>query len=207
MDNIFQICKSSNSANELSVFVSGYPRIVFNVQLQRQILRVLLWSGLICHTKCFSEGGCETNKLPHLLFHRLWPGRDNYFFTENAESYEVQQDYETISYTIYARLLPSNTQIVLAEISGEPLISLSAGTNLYSGKQKINKLALNEMTRKLVIKSRMLEATGVFSVSMGGIRKHRSILLTRLKDIYPIKVIKINNLTPHNGCRSKKLRK
>lgn len=206
MDNIFQICKSS-CANELSVLVSGYPVIVLNVQLRRQILQFLLWSELICHTKCFSEGECKTNKLPHLLFHRLWPGRDNCFFTENAESYEVQQGYETISYTIYARLLSSNTQIVLAKISGEPLISLSAGTNLYSGKQKINKLALNEMTRKLVIKSRMLEATGVFSISMGGIRRHRSILLTRLKDIYPIKIIKTNNLTPHNGCRAKKLRK
>lgn len=196
-----------NDVNKLIAQGSKYSKIISAVILQKQIFYFLLRSHFNYVTKCFLESAFRRNSATPFLFSKLPFGRRRHLFTESEESNEVQRSYDTISYIVYARLLPSNNQIVVSKVDGAPLTVFSAGTDLFKGKQKINKLALNEMTRKLIVKSRRLETTGIFAVSLKGLRRYRSILLTRLKDIYPVKVVKTNNLTPHNGCRAKKPRK
>ena len=63
------------------------------------------------------------------------------------------------------------------------------------------------MIKKLIVKSRALKKTGIFLMVLKGIKRHRSSIIIRLKDIFPIRAIYVNNLKSHNGCRAKKTRK
>ena len=113
----------------------------------------------------------------------------------------------TSSYIIYVKILLSNIYLVICTPFGKTLIRLSAGSKIYRGKQKTSKIVLNEMIKKLIVKSRALKKTGIFLMVLKGIKRHRSSIIIRLKDIYPIRAIYVNNLKSHNGCRAKKTRK
>ena len=189
-----------------SVSIDKYSKTLSSIRLRKQIMNFLLLLELNYCGRSSEVNKYEITEATSASFLKLQTGRNNNLFFEAIKP-EIIRDYETISYIIYASSFPSNIKLVMAKIDGRPLISLSSGTSLYKGKQKINKIALNEMTRKLIVKSRSLKTTGVFLISLKGIRRYRKILLTRLKDVYPVRSIKINNLTPHNGCRAKKVRR
>lgn len=131
---------------------------------------------------------------------------------EQTETYPVKidnfkEDFKMVTYFIHVKVLASNVRVLVTKVNGEALINLSAGSNTHRGKQKVNKVAVEEMLQKLVVKSRPLKNTGVFSLVVAGVKKNRTMLLSRLKDIFPISVLKTCNLSPHNGCRAKKLRR
>ena len=110
------------------------------------------------------------------------------------------------SYTLFVKLLLSNVYLLIGTPFGKTLIRLSAGSKLYRGKQKTSKIVLNEMMKKLIVKSRSLKNTGVFLMVLKGVRRQRSSIILRLKDVYPIKALSVLNLKSHNGCRIKKNR-
>lgn len=111
------------------------------------------------------------------------------------------------SYILFVKLLLSNVYLYIGTPFGKTLIRLSAGSKLYPGKQKTSKIVLNEMIKKLVVKSRTLKNTGVFLMVLKGVKRQRSSIILRLKDIYPIRALRVLNLKSHNGCRGQKNRR
>ena len=188
------------------VLIDKYTKTLSSMRLRKQITNFLLLLELNYYRRDSEASKYQITEVTSKSILKLRTGKNDSLFFDAIKP-EIIQDYETISYIIYASSSPSNIKLVMAKVDGRPLISVSSGTNLYKGKQKINKIALNEMTRKLIIKSRSLKTTGIFLISLKGIKRYRKILLTRLKDVYPVRSIKINNLTPHNGCRAKKMRR
>jgi len=125
----------------------------------------------------------------------------------NQISFTTKHALGISSYILLVQLLLSNVYFLIGTPFGKTLISLSAGSKLYRGKQKTSKIVMNEMIKKLVIKSRALKDTGVFLMVLKGVRRQRSSIILRLKDIYPIRALYVLNLKSHNGCRVKKKRR
>ena len=200
MRNLLKLSQTTLS----DVCNNKYYRVVSRAKLNEQKTASLLLSELQHYKRPVTERKYKYQKIDKTLaiilkLKKTTPNR-------KLASFLKLTDLKTKQST-YANTFLSNIKVVVTKTNGEPLISLSAGTQLYKGKQKMNKIAFNEMLRRLIVNSRYLKKTAVFLVALTGIKRHRTALLARLKDVYSVKMVKVNNLIPHNGCRARKLKR
>jgi ribosomal protein S11 len=113
-----------------------------------------------------------------------------------------------IKYIISINLLEKNTFVNVTDIKGKLRFFRSAGFVELKGKRKIKQpLALNSLINSLKSDAKflynqpiVLHLTNVNSFSY-------KYVLSKLEEKFFITYIRVFNLTPHNGCRPRKIKR
>lgn len=113
-----------------------------------------------------------------------------------------------VSYIINVSLSQTNTIVSVTDVKGNPKISISAGlVNLAKRQKKKQPMALISIFKVLLLKARFLKNKPVALHFKNTKVYYESLLIKALKDKLFIKSIQSYNLSPHNGCRPKKLKR
>jgi len=128
------------------------------------------------------------------------------FTITNKKFTSVKQN--VISYIINIVLSPTNTIVNVTDINGNVIVSISAGLiNLTKFQKKSQPMALLNIFKILLSKSKFLQNKAVALHFKNVKRFHESFFITALKKKLFIKSFQSYNLTPHNGCRPKKIKR
>lgn len=118
-------------------------------------------------------------------------------------------DYShAINSVIKIRFLKSNIMITLTSIKGNVETKLSSGLFGFKGSEKMSKYAILSIIKFLFFKVKNSEKRKVISVHFIGMKKSfGKSVIKYLKNFVTVRIIKIFNKIPHNGCRPKKKRR
>ena len=113
-----------------------------------------------------------------------------------------------INYIINVHTSQSNTLINITNVQGNTIIALTAGSINFNKKQKKKQpLALLNILKKILLKSNFLH-NKIVSIHFKNVKIYYETLIIKiLQKLFFIKSIKSYNLSPHNGCRPKKLKR
>lgn len=116
------------------------------------------------------------------------------------------QDFMVV-YIINISFLKANTTIHVSDIRGNLKLFFSAGSVDLTGKQKKKRrIAVSKLISLLLKKARFLNRKPI-ALHLSNVSFYKNVIVRKLKRNLYIKIIKIFNQTPHNGCRKKKLRR
>lgn len=116
------------------------------------------------------------------------------------------QDF-MIMYIINISFLKANTTIHISDIQGNLKFFYSAGSVDLSGKQKRKRrIAISKLISLLLKKATFLGQKPI-ALHLNNVNFYKNLIVRKLKRNLYIKIIKIFNQTPYNGCRKKKLRR
>ena len=112
------------------------------------------------------------------------------------------------NYIINIHMSQTNTLVSVTDIKGKILISLSSGSLKLKKKQKKTQpLAIMTILKHLILKANFLH-NKIVVIHFKNVRiYYESLIIKLLSNILFIKSIKSYNLSPHNGCRPKKLKR
>ncbi len=129
----------------------------------------------------------------------------------NIEKYnqlksESEQDL-IVMYVINISFLKANTTIHVSDVKGNMKLFYSAGSIGLTGKQKRKRpIATAKLISLLKQKAGFLNKAPI-ALHLNNVNSHKSLLISKLKKIFYIRLIKSFNQVPYNGCRKKKLRR
>ena len=127
------------------------------------------------------------------------------FIFENTEELNLQ-DF-MITYVINVSFSKANTTINVSDIQGNLKLFYSAGSVDLSGKQKRKRrIAVSKLIALLLKKATFLGSKPI-ALHLSNVNYYKNLIVRKLKRNLYIKIIKIFNQTPYNGCRKKKLRR
>lgn len=130
----------------------------------------------------------------------------NKFNINNIKKKILKQN--VVSYIINVVLSPTNTIVNVTDIKGNVIISISAGLiNLTKFQKRSQPMALLNIFKILLSKSKFLQNKTVALHFKNVKRFHELFFVTALKNKVFIKSFQSYNLTPHNGCRPKKIKR
>jgi len=129
--------------------------------------------------------------------------KKNFIF--NAKKANLQ-DF-TIIYIINISFLKTNTTIHVSDIQGNLKLFYSAGSVGLSGKQKKKRRISISKLIFLVLKKAPFLGKNPIALHLKNVNFYKNLIIGKLKQNLYIKIIKILNQTPYNGCRKKKLRR
>ena len=113
-----------------------------------------------------------------------------------------------VNYIINISITLTNTIVSVTDIKGNVLISMSSGNvNLTSKQKKQQPLALINLFKALIIKAKFLKDKPVALHFKNTKIFYETLVINLLKNKYYIVSIHSYNLSPHNGCRPKKLKR
>jgi ribosomal protein S11 len=116
------------------------------------------------------------------------------------------QDFMVV-YIINVSFLKANTTLHVSDIHGNLKLFFSAGSVELTGKQKRKRrVAISKLISLLLKKASFLGRKPV-ALHLNNVNFYKNLIIRKLKRNLYIKIIKIFNQTPHNGCRKKKLRR
>lgn len=116
------------------------------------------------------------------------------------------QDFMVV-YIINISFLKANTTIHVSDIRGNLKLFFSAGSVDLTGKQKKKRrIAVSKLISLLLKKASFLNRKPI-ALHLSNVSFYKNVIVRKLKRNLYIKIIKIFNQTPHNGCRKKKLRR
>jgi len=127
------------------------------------------------------------------------------FFISNNKKTNLQ-DF-IITYVISISFLKANTTIQISDIKGNLKLFYSAGSVQLSGKQKRKRRIAVSKLISLVLKKATFLGQKPIALHLNNVNFYKNLIVRKLKRNLYIKVIKILNQTPYNGCRKKKLRR
>jgi len=116
------------------------------------------------------------------------------------------QDF-TITYIVNISFLKANTTIHVSDIQGNLKLFYSAGSVKLSGKQKRRRRIAVSKLISLVLKKATFLGQKPIALHLNNVNFYKNLIIGKLKRNLYIKIIKILNQTPYNGCRKKKLRR
>lgn len=112
-----------------------------------------------------------------------------------------------IVYIITISFLKANTTVSLSDAYGVVKLSYSAGDIGLSGKQKRKRrIAISKLFTLIFQKVDSLKRKPI-AIHMNNVGSHKNFILTKLKKVFYVRVIKNFTLLPYNGCRKRKLRR
>nr|YP_010133767.1 ribosomal protein S11 [Nitzschia supralitorea]QWM93257.1 ribosomal protein S11 [Nitzschia supralitorea] len=112
-----------------------------------------------------------------------------------------------VMYIINISFLKANTTIHVSDIQGNLKFFYSAGSVELTGKQKRKRrIALSKLISLLLKKATFLGSKPI-ALHLKNVNFYKSLIVRKLKRNLYIKIIKIFDQTPYNGCRKKKLRR
>lgn len=116
------------------------------------------------------------------------------------------QDF-MIMYVINISFLKANTTIHVSDTQGNLKLFYSAGSVALTGKQKKKRrIAVSKLISLLLKKASFLGRKPV-ALHLNNVNFYKNLIVRKLKRNLYIKIIKIFNQTPYNGCRKRKLRR
>jgi len=112
------------------------------------------------------------------------------------------------NYIISIHTSQTNTLVSVTDIKGKVIISLSSGSLKLKKKQKKTQpLAIMTILKHLLLKANFLH-NKIIVIHFKNVKTYyESLIIKLLSNILFIKSIKSYNLSPHNGCRPKKLKR
>merc|ERR1712194_299732 len=116
------------------------------------------------------------------------------------------QDF-VVAYIISISFLKANTTIHVSDTKGNLKLFYSAGSVELSGKQKRKRRIAVSKLISLVFKKANFLGQKPIALHLNNVNFYKNLIIRKLKRNLYIKVIKILNQTPYNGCRKKKLRR
>ena len=113
-----------------------------------------------------------------------------------------------VTYIISIVFSKTNSLFHIMDFSGKLKFFYSAGSFSYSGKskKKARFLVFKKFYQLLVKKFKFLRKTPV-ALHLTNVESNKTWIVKKLKKKIFIKVIRIFNSYPHNGCRKKKVRR
>lgn len=118
----------------------------------------------------------------------------------------ASQDFVVV-YIINISFLKANTTIHVSDIQGNLRLFYSAGSVDLTGKQKKKRrIAVSKLISLLLKKATFLGQKPV-ALHLKNVNFYKNLIVRKLKRNLYIKIIKIFNQTPYNGCRKRKLRR
>ena len=121
-------------------------------------------------------------------------------------NFSKKEDF-LIMYIITISFLKANTNIHVSDIKGNTILFYNAGSVGLVGKQKINRAKCVLKLISLIIKKASFLKNYPIAVHLSNVESKKSFILNKLKTNFIIKIVKIFNQIPHNGCRKKKIRR
>jgi ribosomal protein S11 len=110
-------------------------------------------------------------------------------------------------YIINISFLKANTHIHVSDIQGNLKLFYSAGSVDLAGKQKKKRrIAVSKLISLLLKKATFLGQKPV-ALHLNNVNFYKNLIVRKLKRNLYIRIIKIFNQTPYNGCRKRKLRR
>ena len=110
-----------------------------------------------------------------------------------------------IMYIIDITFARSNTFLHIMDSSGKLKFFCSAGYLNYKGKtKKFRFQVLKSIYRVLVTKLRYLKGKPI-ALHLKNVGFNKSWIIKKLKNKFIVKIVKVFNLFPFNGCRKKKV--
>jgi ribosomal protein S11 len=116
------------------------------------------------------------------------------------------QDFMVV-YIINVSFLKANTMIHVSDIRGNLKLFFSAGCVALTGKQKKKRRIAVSKLISLLLKKASFLARKPIALHLNYVNFYKNLIVRKLKRNLYIKIIKIFNQTPHNGCRKRKLRR
>ena len=116
------------------------------------------------------------------------------------------QDF-VVAYIISISFLKANTTIHVSDTKGNLKLFYSAGSVELSGKQKRKRRIAISKLISLVLKKATFLGQKPVALHLNNVNFYKTLIVRKLKRNLYIKIIKILNQTPYNGCRKKKLRR
>ena len=116
------------------------------------------------------------------------------------------QDFMVV-YIINISFLKANTTIHVSDINGNLKLFFSAGSVELTGKQKKKRRIAVAKLISLLLKKASFLGRKPIALHLNNVNFYKNLIVRKLKRNLYIKVIKIFNQTPYNGCRKKKLRR
>lgn len=157
---------------------------------------------------CCLEKTKSSKKQLNFLLRLLNVYKFNKSFSTNSIKNKNIINHNIIRYIINVILSPTNTIINVTDISGKVIISISAGLiNLTKFQKKTQPYAIISIFKVLFHKARFLRNKPVAVHFRNVKRFHESFFISALKNKIFIKSFQSYNLTPHNGCRPKKIKR
>jgi ribosomal protein S11 len=138
--------------------------------------------------------------------------KDNYknlsvkkFLINNTKEIHLQ-DF-MIMYIINVSFSKANTTIHVSDIQGNLKLFYSAGSVDLSGKQKRKRRIAISKLISLLLKKAIFLGNKPIALHLSNVNYYKNLIVRKLKRNLYIKIIKIFNQTPYNGCRKKKFRR
>lgn len=116
--------------------------------------------------------------------------------------------HNSVNYIINITLSPTNTFVNILSVEGKPIMAFSSGSvKLTKRQKKVQPLALLSLLKLVFVKAKFLNNQPV-SLHFKNVKSfYESMLIKLLKTKVLIKSINSYDMTPHNGCRPKKIRR
>ena len=127
------------------------------------------------------------------------------FFISDTKETNLQ-DF-VVAYIISISFLKANTAIHISDTQGNLKLFYSAGTVDLSGKQKKKRRVAVSKLISLILKKATFLGQKPIALHLNNVNFYKNLIVRKLKRNLYIKIIKILNQTPYNGCRKKKLRR
>ena len=157
----------------------------------------------------------EKNYVESLLNQALYlkKSKENHSKNLSIKKLAFPNDKETnlqdfvVAYIISISFLKANTTIHVSDTKGNLKLFYSAGSVELSGKQKRKRRIAVSKLISLVLKKATFLGQKPIALHLNNVNFYKTLIVRKLKRNLYIKVIKILNQTPYNGCRRKKLRR
>jgi small subunit ribosomal protein S11 len=116
------------------------------------------------------------------------------------------QDF-MIMYIINISFTKANTIINISDIQGNLKLFYSAGSVQLSGKQKRKRRIAILKLISLILKKATFLGRKPIALHLNNVNFYKNLIVRKLKRNLYIRILKVFNQTPYNGCRKKKLRR
>ena len=122
-------------------------------------------------------------------------------------SYPFATHLVTVCYILNITFLKANTIIHLSDIKGKTKLYYSTGDIGFKGKRKKKRKVGLKKLISLFKKKVFFTNKNPIALHLNNVKSHRNFIIRKLKKKVFIISIKSFNLTPHNGCRKKIIRR
>lgn len=113
----------------------------------------------------------------------------------------------SINYIIKFIIYKKNIMLHLTDIKGTTLLYINSGLLNNLKNQKINKHTILK-TLSIVLENVHFSKNSQIAIHFNSnLKNFNKLIIKFIKSNYKINIIKLFNLTPHNGCRPKKLKR
>lgn len=130
----------------------------------------------------------------------------NRYLTLLLDSFSNEQ-HIIINYLFRIKIFNNNIMLNITNNTGNTLIYTTSGILNYKGSHKTNKHLILKIINNVLKSVHFFKNHSIGLHFNGNVKKFNQVIITLLKTHYKIHFIKTYNLTPHNGCRPKKLKR